>query len=482
MATRGALVVPAAKTKSKPSNATKTSAHSSSASSISTATTVSTTGTTSTTSTTYSRESDRGPYYGSATSPPEEHVFYKTVNEPAVVELTTERLMRLSDKALAAYEYLRMKTGDKGVIDYGKPNPAPKACHESLFEFTFDRPKNAINIPRDFFPQSGTYDAIHEHASRHAFDLKEDSVDQMHAFILELRRKVKSKIRADIAVQHAHDIRQAKIVVPGENRTAINKEDLFKAWTQGNPDGELIQKIHGLLYNSLTREVINSITYRCYLEFGLWLDKDADDIFLVAKNGVRKAKACSIHHMVVTTAREHVRARFARKALIPHGIILTVSKDSSSDSTKEMARLKTSDLKKIRQSKAFDFKRFVKGWRGTAHIKYCKDHGYEIPVIPELDPELAKEVQKKKKTPPASKRLQLDYPDTHRNEAPKKMKKNNRAANPFMRLGPKSDESSDVDMDSDSESGSSNSGIAHAATLFQQKRSPEKRVREFLRM
>lgn len=171
--------------------------------------------------------------------------------------------------------------------------------------------------------------------------------------------------------------RKAKITVPGEGRNAMNKDDLFKAWTQGNPDADLIRKIHGLLYNSFTKEIINGITYRCYLEFGLWLDHLDDDTWLSSSNGYTKAKTCSIHHMVVTTQREYIRARYGRKDLIPHGIFLTVSKDSKDAERKRFKRLKTSELMKIRSSTAFDYERYVKGWKGPKHLGY----GFEMIII-----------------------------------------------------------------------------------------------------
>ncbi len=110
------------------------------------------------------------------------------------------------------------------------------------------------------------------------------------------------------------------------------------------------------------------------MDFGLWPKKQDPE----------NAKACSIHHMVVTTVREHTRARYARKSLIPHGIKLTISKEKK-DAQEAHTRLKTSELRRIRQKTAFDFQRFVKGWKGPAHIAYCEKKGYVIPSIPELE-------------------------------------------------------------------------------------------------
>lgn len=97
-----------------------------------------------------------------------------------------------------------------------------------------------------------------------------------------------------------------------------------------------------------------------------------------------QGKACSIHHMVVTTAREHIRARYARKSLIPHGLKLTISKHNGDDPC-EHKRLRSSQLRKIREKTAFDYKRFVKGWKSPKHVAYCKENGFTIPSIPELE-------------------------------------------------------------------------------------------------
>lgn len=115
--------------------------------------------------------------------------------------------MELSAKAKLAHDWLRQKTGSRGKIDPGEDKSAPKSYDGILFELKYDRPAHAVIISRDFFPISGTYDAIRMSALMHAKSTSPSSIEEMHAFILEVRRRVKAKIRADVAVQHSHDIR-----------------------------------------------------------------------------------------------------------------------------------------------------------------------------------------------------------------------------------------------------------------------------------
>lgn len=242
--------------------------------------------------------------------------------------LCTTEAMKLSDGAKRAHEFLRRKSEGKGIIssDGHRRDPAPVGHHGGMFEFRFDRPANCVNIPRDLFPISGTKEAIRKSAIRHSASNKEEDVDDMAAFITEVRLAVRSKIKACVRLRHTQDIREAQI--PYNGRTATSKEEVFKAWTSCNPDAEIIQKLHNLLYCTFPPSTIDFITYETYLHYGLWLDKDADGALLTHKQaGDNKAKKCSIRSLVVVVAREYVRGRYSRKTDIPHGLILTISKD-----------------------------------------------------------------------------------------------------------------------------------------------------------
>ena len=100
-----------------------------------------------------------------------------------------------------------------------------------------------------------------------------------------------------------------------------------------------------------------------------------------------KAKKCSIRNLVVVISREVVRARYSRKADIPHGVILTISKDAERSS---LGRRKTN------RKAPFDFKRYVKGWKSLKHIRYCSDRSYKIPSIPELENSGASSLEREK--------------------------------------------------------------------------------------
>lgn len=289
--------------------------------------------------------------------------------------LRTSEAMRLSQAAQRAYDFFQRKSKGKGIIsEDGIPcDPAPNVHLGNMFEFHFDRPRNCVNIPRDLFPISGTDEAIRKSAIRHAASNKEEDVADMAVFIKEVRLAMKNKIRACVKLELTRDIRRIKI--PYNGRTATTKEEVFKAWTSCNPNREMIEKIHELLYQSFPAPTVNMITYETYLHYGLWLDKDADGAMLTHKQaGGLKAKKCSIHNLVVVVAREFTRSRYSRKSDIPHGIILTISRDEQRVS-----------LGRRKGTGAFDFRRFVKGWKSLKHIRYCEDRQYTIPSIPELD-------------------------------------------------------------------------------------------------
>ena len=297
--------------------------------------------------------------------------------DPPDVCATTDS-MKLTDGAKRAYEYLARKTEGKGLIseDGYHLHPAPSVWTGEMFEFNFDKPPRCIIIPRDLLPLTGTDAAIRKAAIRHAATNKEEDVDDMAALIKELRSAVKSKIKGFVLVQHSKDIRD--IQIPFKGRTATSKEEVFKAWTSCNPTPELIQKFHALLYDTFGPKMINFITYQTYIYFGLWLDKDAHGVLLTNKQaGDHKAKKCCIRNLVVVAAREHVRGRYSRKSDIPHGIILTISKDEE-----------RSELRRRKSNDQFDFRRYVKGWRSQKHIRFCQDNKYDIPSIPSLDSKL----------------------------------------------------------------------------------------------
>ena len=173
---------------------------------------------------------------------------------------------------------------------------------------------------------------------------------------------------------------------PSTEGFVLTRKTCSRPGLHATPDEEMITKVHNLLYNSFPQEVINEITYRCYLDYGFWLDKDAPNIFLTAKNcGDKRPKACSIHNMAVTTAREYVRNRFGKRLSIPHGIVLTISKHKT---TSSLSRLNRKQLCRRRKNEGFDFARFVKGWRSPVHVQYCKERNYMIPLLPGLDDEV----------------------------------------------------------------------------------------------
>lgn len=152
-------------------------------------------GTATTTTTSTARQS-------SSASDKDAVFFLKHCDQPAEVECTADAMVHLSKSAQKALHSLGERYAELGIVDYVKPNPAPATCSELLFEEKYDKPDNAVIIPRDFFPSSATPAAIRDCAVRHCRDHnKTEDVDNMYALILELRCKVKGKARADIAIQ-----------------------------------------------------------------------------------------------------------------------------------------------------------------------------------------------------------------------------------------------------------------------------------------
>ena len=254
--------------------------------------------------------------------------------------------------------------------------PHPRSYNRPKFEFNFDRPELCVIIPRDFFPEVGTDSSIRMCAIRHAESQDERHVEDMFCLIKELRCEIREVIKMKMRWHFTTHIKLAKI--PYNNRCAQTKEEVFKAWVTCNPDRFLIQQFHTLLYQSFSSQVYDSFVYDIYLDFGLWLDKGADGALLTNKNaGDHKARTCSIRRMVVMMCRDYVRGRFCRKSLIPHGIILTISRDENRSSLGRRKRKKANS--------EFEFKRFVKGWRSPKHLLYCKENNFTIPSIPKLE-------------------------------------------------------------------------------------------------
>ncbi len=300
-----------------------------------------------------------------------------TANQTRKVLATTSR-MELSDAAKRAHARLQANSDGKGIIssDGVRLYPHPMSYNRAQFEFNFDRPEQCVIIPRDFFPDVGTDSAIRTCAIRHAESQDERHIQEMFCLINELRNEIREVIKLKIRWHFMTHIQLAKI--PYQNRFAANKEEVFKAWATCNPDRFLIEKFHNLLYDSFSPEVYDSMTYDIYLDFGLWLDKAADGALLTNKNaGDHKARACSVRRMAVMIGRDYVRGRYTRKSIIPHGIILTISRDSD--------RLILGRRKRKKGTSEFEFKRFVKGWRSPKHLLYCKENNFTVPSIPELE-------------------------------------------------------------------------------------------------
>ena len=313
------------------------------------------------------------------TSPSTTFPTRKTTEKSLAQMARTTDVINLSCGAKRAYSHLESNSQGKGILsDTGlRLHNAPLSYSGGMFEFQFDRPEKCINIPRDFLPVTGTDEAIQKSAIRHAKSSAPEDVNDMFAFIKEVRAAVRRQVKAEICLQHGRDCKTAGIRY--KNGFAGNKEEVFRAWTTCNPDKNMIKKMHTLLYRTFCSDEIEELTYFAYVSFGFWLDKDADGALLSHKNaGDLKAKKCSIRTMVRTTARDHVRGRYTRKSAIPHGIILTISQDEE----RELGRHKRKEMK----TNHFDFRRFVKGWKSPKHLAYCSQLGYSIQPIPELEP------------------------------------------------------------------------------------------------
>ena len=294
-----------------------------------------------------------------------------------IEDLTARSSMELSDAAQRAFAFRLKESDGKGILDPHNPRPAPVACSIINFQTVYDRPAGFISIPLDFLPMKSSEVAIRACAHRYAEEGNNPGkVAEMEALIKAILDELDVTISSKVKLEEKQICRASGIKHDGKQIESY--KDLFKYWTNSNPDERIIENTHNCLYGEWKKAGrIESIVYECCASFKGW-----PAIPREKKKG-KKPPACPIKTHIMEEIRGR-RTRFSKVKDSVHGLTLSISVAAENN----MGR-PAKDM--------FDIRRCVKGWKSAKHVEYLQTNGLTAPVIPKLDGAALLPIMRKKK-------------------------------------------------------------------------------------
>lgn len=286
----------------------------------------------------------------------------------------------VSEDAKSAYALLLKQSNGKGKVvnQHGDECAmvAPKTFSGNNPEVTFDKPDGFVIISRNFPCLSNNNDDVVANCTSELTAAGLSPADaglraKFQILSYELKKTIRKKLSSKLKV-HLNKAIFAETIKSGKEGSTACREanDVYKLFRNAPPTLSMFRQIYDSFIKPFEDgRLIDEAVYETMLECGIWYG--IGPAYSSLNNNVRKKtlKQSQLRAIGRDKVREF-RHVFTEEKYSKHGVTFTLSKPGGRG-------------KERRKQRQFD-PSMVKGWCGSKHIAFCKDHNYNDPT-PVLD-------------------------------------------------------------------------------------------------